>query len=405
VKRNAFLLGAASGLAVVGYTDHALARALADTPAAAGTDDRVLVIVNLQGGNDGLNTVVPYAMPEYYRFRPTLGVPQDDVLRLDATVGLNPALKSLKDLYDRGTVAIVQGVGYPNPDLSHFRSTEIWQTSAPDKYVSTGWAGRYLDAADLPAANLFNAIALSDVLPEVLVSDRVDVTAIAQLNGYGLVSDRRGGVGRSEFHEIVQDTQVPFRSPYLAHVAEIEDHAQRGAEELPQLVAGYQPAATYPGTPIGRSLALASQIIGTKLGTRVLYVQHGSFDTHTTQKGTHDRLLADFADATAAFSTDLAAHGNDRRVLMMTFSEFGRRVAENGSRGTDHGTAAPVFVIGGGVRGGLYGAQPSLADLDNGNLRHTTDFRSVYATVIEKWLGRPSSRIVGGSFPSLPFLA
>jgi uncharacterized protein (DUF1501 family) len=404
VKRNAFLLGAASGLALVGYADGLFQRALAQTASAAG-GERVLVVLNFQGGNDGLNTLVPYASAPYYTYRPSLAVPQGDVLRIDGAVGLNPVLAKVKALYDKGRVAIVQGVGYPNPDYSHFRSTEIWETAAPASYVSTGWLGRYLDGAHLPADNLFNAVAIADVLPEVLVADRVDVAAIAQLNGYGLASDRSKTVGRDEFHAIVQDANVPFTSPYLAQVAQIEDHAQRGAEELPKLVAGYTPAATYPATPLGRSLALAAQIVGTKLGTRVLFVQLGSFDTHTTQKGTQDRLLADFADAIDAFYTDLAAHGDDGRVLTMTFSEFGRRVAENASAGTDHGSAAPVFMIGGGVKGGLYGAQPSLDDLDDGNLRFTTDFRSVYATVLENWLGRPASPILGGSFAQLPVLA
>jgi uncharacterized protein (DUF1501 family) len=308
-------------------------------------------------------------------------------------------------MYDAGNVAIVQGVGYPNPDLSHFRSTEIWQTSAPTSYLSTGWLGRYLDTAGLPPENLFNAVALANVLPEVLVANKVDVPAIAQLNGYGLVSDRRGSVGRDEFHAFAQDAQVPFRSPYLSAVAEIEDHAQRGAEELPKLIAGYQAQATYPATPIARSLALAAQIVGSKLGTRVLYVQHGSFDTHTTQKATQDRLLADFADAVSAFYTDLAAHGNDKRVLTVTFSEFGRRVAENASRGTDHGTASPLFAIGGGIKGGLYGSQPSLDDLDNGNLKFGTDFRSVYAALLEHWLQRPAAPIVGGTFTPVPLWA
>ena len=403
MKRNAFLLGAASGLAVVGHADGFFSRALAQAPLGGG-DDRVLVIVNFQGGNDGLNTVVPFGMPSYYKYRPSLAVPQNDVLRINDTVGLNPELKAFKDMYDKGQVAIVQGVGYPKPDFSHFRSTEIWQTAAPDAYVSTGWLGRYLDGAGLPAANLFNAIAIADVLPEVLVANRVDVAAIAQLNGYGLTSDRNRNLGRDAFHSLVADNNVPFRSPYLAQVAQIEDHAQRGAEELPQLIAGYKPAGTYPATPIGRSLALAAQIVGSKLGTRVLYVQLGSFDTHTTQKGTQDRLLGDFSAAIGAFYADLAAHGNEGRVLTMTFSEFGRRVAENGSRGTDHGTAAPAFLIGGGVKGGLYGEHPSLDALEGGNLHYTTDFRSVYATVIEKWLKRPSSGIVGAGFAQLPLL-
>jgi uncharacterized protein (DUF1501 family) len=401
------LLGATSGLALVGHADGFFARALAQAPldtAAGSAADRVLVIVNFQGGNDGLNTVVPFGSPAYYKYRPSLGVPANDVLRINDSVGLNPALKAFKDMYDKGQVAIVQGVGYPNPDYSHFRSTEIWQTAAPQQYLSTGWVGRYLDSAGLPPANLFNAIAIADVLPEVMVANRVDVAAIAQLNGYGLTSDKNKTLGRDAFHSFVSDNDVPFRSPYLAQVAQIEDHAQRGAEELPKLVADYKPAGTYPATPIGRSLALAAQVIGSKLGTRVLYVQLGSFDTHTTQKGTQDRLLADFADSMSAFYADLAAHGDDKRVLTMTFSEFGRRVAENGSRGTDHGSAAPVFLIGGGTKGGLYGRQPSLDDLDNGNLRFTTDFRSIYATVLEKWLQRPSSAIVGSGFDQLPLL-
>ena len=217
-------------------------------------------------------------------------------------------------------------------------------------------------------------------------------------------SDRSSN-DREAFHEFVRDTTVPFRSPYLSAVAEIEDHAQRGAEELPKLVAGYKAQATYPTTPLGRSLSLAAQIIGSKLGTRVLYIQHGSFDTHVTQKQTQDRLLADFANAMSAFYDDLAAHGNDKRVMTMTFSEFGRRVAENASRGTDHGEAAPVFLIGGGVKGGLYGSHPDLGRLNDGNLAFSTDFRSVYATVIQRWLGRPSDLIVGGSFPTLTAIA
>lgn len=402
MKRNAFLLGAASGLAVVGHTGGFFSRALAQTAAPAG--DRVLVVVYFQGGNDGLNTVVPFGLPAYYTYRPTLAIAQNDVLRINDTIGLNPQLKPFKDMYDKGQVAIVQGVGYPNPDYSHFRSTEIWETAAPDKYASTGWLGRYLDGVNVPSGNLFNAVAIADVLPEVLVADRVDVAAIAQLNGYGLTSDRSKTLGRDEFHAFVADNNVPFRSPYLAQVASIEDHAQRGSEELPKLIAGYQPAASYPETPIGRSLALAAQVIGSKLGTRVLYVQLGSFDTHTTQRATQDRLLAEFANGISAFYTDLAAHGDERRVLTMTFSDFGRRVAENGSRGTDHGSAAPVFVIGGGVKGGLYGEHPSLDALDAGNLRFTTDFRSVYATVLEKWLQRPAPAIVGPGFAPLPLL-
>jgi uncharacterized protein (DUF1501 family) len=365
----------------------------------------VLVVVNLQGGNDGLNTIVPFGMPAYYKYRPTLGIAAGDVLRIDETVGFNPQLKALKALFDQNKVAVVQGVGYPKPDYSHFRSTEIWQTAAPDAYASTGWLGRYLDGAGSAAhANLFDAVAIAPVLPELLIAQNVDVPAISQVQGYGLASDRNTQ-SRDAFHSFVSDTSVPFQSPYLARVAEIEDHAQRGSEELPKLIAGYKTDASYPATPLGRSLALAAQIVGSRLGTKVLYVQHGSFDTHTTQKATQDRLLAEFGNAIAAFYADLAAHGNDGRVLTMTFSEFGRRVGENASRGTDHGSAAPLFLIGAGVKGGVYGTHPSLDELDNGNLRFSTDFRSVYATVLEKWLARPAAPVLAGTFSTIPVLA
>ena len=406
MKRSGFLLGAVSGLAVVANTDTIFSRALAESPLPGlpGGTDRVLVVINFQGGNDGLNTVVPFGMPDYYRYRPSLGVPQNDVLRIDDTFGLNPVLAPFKKMYDGGNVAIVHGVGYPDPDHSHFRSTEIWQTAHPKGYESTGWIGRYLDDAALPKNNLFNAVALSNVLPEIMISKTTDVPAIDALRTYGLRSDKTSA-NKEAFHEFVRDTTVPFRSPFLAKVAEIEDHAQPGSEELPKLVAGYQTQATYPATPLGRSLALAAQIIGSKLGTRVLYLNHGSFDTHVTQKQTQERLLGDFANSIAAFYQDLNAHGNDKRVLTMTFSEFGRRVPENASRGTDHGEAAPVFMIGGGVKGGLYGQHPNLGQLNAGNLAFTTDFRQVYATVLERWLGRPSAAIVGGQFSTLAALA
>ena len=407
MRRGAFLGGSLAGLSLAAKSGDFFSRALAAAPLSGlttGGDDRVLVIVNLQGGNDGLNTVVPYSMPQYYRYRPNLAIAQGDVLRLNDEVGFNPNLKSFKALFDKGQVAVVQGVGYPKPDHSHFRSTEIWQTADPDGYAPTGWLGRYLDSAKLPKSNLFNAVAVSEVLPEVFGSRTVDVPAInGNVQGYGLASDRRKG-GADAFRSMVSDTTQPFSSPYLAKVAEIEANAQRGSEELPKLIGGYKTDAQYPATNLGRSLALAAQMVGSNVGTRVIYVTHGSFDTHTGQKATQDRLLGQFSDAVTAFYADLASHGNDTRVLTMTFSEFGRRVAENASGGTDHGEAAPLFLIGGGVRGGVYAKHPSLDDLDNGDVKYTTDFRSVYATVIERWLGVPAQGIIAGSFPSLPVI-
>ena len=402
MKRGHFLLGTVSGLTIVANADHFFARALAQSPLSGSPNgaNRVLVLVNLQGGNDGLNCVVPHGDDLYFRYRPTLGIPKSNVLQINDRIGLNPEMKSFKALYDKGIVAIVQGVGYPDPDHSHFRSTEIWQTAAPDRYEHTGWLGRYLDDANLPKNNLFNGIAISQVLPEALVARYTDVPAVPQLGGYGLISDRNKAA-RSAFTSIVEDTRLPFRSPYLGHVMEIEDHAQKGSEELPKLIAGYKTDASYPASPIGRSLALAAQIIGSNIGTHVLYVQHGSFDTHVSQKGTQDRLLGEFSDAIAAFYNDLSAHGNEGRVLTLTFSEFGRRVGENASRGTDHGEASPLFMIGGGVKGGIYGSYPNLSSLNMGNLSFTTDFRSVYATVLERWLGRPAAPILSGNFSTI----
>jgi len=390
---------------VLANPDHVFARALAQTPLPGlpGGTDRCLVLVNLYGGNDGLNCVVPHGDDRYYRMRPGLAIDRHDVLAIDAHVGLNPGMRSFKALYDKGMVAIVQSVGYPNPDHSHFRSTEIWQTAAPDRYEHTGWLGRYLDDAGLPPANLFKGVAVSKVLPEAMVSNRTDIPAIPGLQEYAMIADGNA-TARRAFAQQARDRRLPFESPYLAHVMEIEADAQRSSEELPRLVSGYVTKASYPATGLGRSLALAAQIVGSHLGTKAIYVEHGSFDTHVSQKATQNRLLTEFSNAIGAFYEDLAAHGNDRRVLTVTFSEFGRRIEENGSRGTDHGEASPLFMIGGGVKGGLYGQAPDLGATNMGNVRFTTDFRGVYATVLERWLGRPSAPLLGGEFVQLPVL-
>ncbi len=405
MKRARFLLGTTSGLALIANADHVFARALAATalPGLPGAESRCLVLVNLQGGNDGLNCIVPHGDADYYRLRPTLAIPQSQVLAIDAQLGFNPAMASFKGMYDKGMVAVVQGVGYPNPDHSHFRSTEIWQTAAPERYEHTGWIGRYLDESQLPASNLFNAVSIAPILPEVMVGTTIDVPAIASEAAYGLRIDRNP-MQRDEFATLVHDERLPFSSPYLPHVMEIEDRAQRGSEELPKLIGGYTTSASYPATPLGRSLALAAQIVGSNIGTRVIYVQHGSFDTHVNQVAVQNRLLGEFSDAAKAFYDDLSAHGNDGRVLTMTFSEFGRRIEENGSHGTDHGEASPLFLIGGGVRGGLYGVAPDLSATNMGNVRFTTDFRSIYATVLERWLGRPSMPVLEGTFEQLAIL-
>jgi uncharacterized protein (DUF1501 family) len=370
------------------------------TPGSAGV--RTLVVVNLQGGNDGLNTLVPYGDPSYYRVRPTINVPAGEVLRIDSELGLNPNLAGLKALYDAHRVAILQGVHYPNPNLSHFRSTEIWQTAAPERIIETGWAGRYLDTAGLPKSDLFKGLAIGPILPKMLVADATDVPTVE-----GFRMGTFGGTRSEQAHadQILNGsgTSYPFQSPYLSLVQEVEHDANASANALPHLVAGYKPAIQYPTTPFAQGLNLAAAVIAAGVGTKVIYVSLGSFDTHTGQRGTQDRLLQQFGDGMKAFYDDLAAHGLDGDVMTMTFSEFGRRVEENANRGTDHGTAAPMFVIGGGARGGVYGDHPSLTDLDFGNLKWHTDFRSVYATVLQRWLGVAPEPVLGASFDTLNF--
>jgi uncharacterized protein (DUF1501 family) len=377
------------------------AKAAVQAPAVGSAAGRSLVVVNLQGGNDGLNTVVPYGDPTYYSLRPTINIPQDQVVKLDSVLGLNPQLAALKPLYDQQRIAILQGVHYPNPNLSHFRSTEIWQTAAPDKYVDTGWAGRYLDAEGKgQPSNLFAGVAVGPVLPKMMIAERTDVPTISDLRGFKFNGTRDE---QAQADKILggDGYKYPFQSPYLQLVQDVESHAHAASAELPHLVSGYKPSVDYPKTPFGAGLNLIAGVVNANVGTKVYYISLGSFDTHVGQRGQQDRLLEQLASGLAAFYQDLAAHQADDKVLTMTFSEFGRRVGENANRGTDHGTAAPMFLVGGNTKGGIYGDHPSLTDLDFGNLKWHTDFRSVYATVLERWLGIGSSPILGSQFDTL----
>ncbi len=396
-------VGAFGGALAVDSIFARAARAAALVKPAAASGSRCLVVVNLQGGNDGLNTIVPFGDPAYYRVRPTINVAQADVLRIDTSIGMNPKLASLKTLFDRQRVAVLQGVHYPNYVLSHFRGTEIWQTAAPDAYASTGWAGRYLDAADLPSDNLFKGVAIGPLLPKMMIANKTDVPAIGDVRGFRF-NGRADEQAQADRILAGDGAAYPFESPYLQLVQDVERDAHAASARLPHLIAGYKPAVDYPKTPFAQGLNLISAIINADLGTKVFYVSLGSFDTHAGQRPRQDALLAQFGDGLKAFYDDLAAHGTDDRVLTMTFSEFGRRVEENANRGTDHGTAAPMFLVGGGVKGGVYGDHPSLTDLDYGNLKWHTDFRSVYATVLEGWLNVPSATVLGTSFASLTFL-
>lgn len=396
-------IGAFGGMLAVDSIFARAARAAALVQTAGSKASRSVVVVNLQGGNDGLNTIVPHGDPAYYRVRPTINVAKPDVLTIDSTIGMNPKLAALKVLFDRQRVAVLQGVHYPNYVLSHFRGTEIWQTAAPDSYENTGWAGRYLDAAGLPSDNLFKGVAIGPLLPKMMVAQKTDVPAIGDLRGFRF-NGRADEQAQADRILMGDGNHYPFESPYLQLVQDVERDAHAASARLPHLIAGYKPAVEYPKTPFAQGLNLISAIINADLGTKIFYVSIGSFDTHVGQRARQDALLQQFSDGIKAFYDDLAAHQADDRVLTMTFSEFGRRVEENANRGTDHGTAAPMFLIGGGVKGGIYGDHPSLTDLDYGNLKWHTDFRSVYATVLEGWLGVPSATVLGDSFSALSFL-
>jgi uncharacterized protein (DUF1501 family) len=398
------------GVAVLGGTMPAAfmrAAAAQSLPALGSTvdPDNVLVVIQMGGGNDGLNTVVPYSDDAYHRVRPVIGIPPASVLRIDDRIGLNPVMTGMRELFHQGRLAVVQGVGYPNPNLSHFEATQIWETAAPDLRQQTGWLGRYLDRvvpAGTKPANEFEAVSLGDTLPTALVAQHVDVPAIGALGAFAYNTGRDAASKASA--GTLYDGARPGGSPYLALLEETARDAYHGGDVLRAKVAAYQPAVTYPADGFSSQLKLAAQLIGSRTGTKIIFVSLGSFDTHAGQRPQQDRLLGYLSGGLLAFFGDLAAHKLDKNVLALTFSEFGRRVEQNASNGTDHGTAMPVFVAGGSVKGGVYGEHPSLTDLDHGNLRFATDFRAVYATVIERWLGRSSAEVIAGTYRTLAFV-
>ena len=384
-------------------------------------DGRILVVIQLGGGNDGLNTVVPHGMDEYYRARPQLGIPRDKLIKINDTVGLHPGLAKLKEIYDRGQLAIIQGVGYPNPDRSHFRSMEIWHTADPQSQTVTyGWLGRYLDNACPgcdPKRNQINPLAGINVggwMPPALKSQRGLSIALDDPDSFRwvpLATDERDAKQTAGTFEKLNSTVAQnLKDPHLARLdflSRVAMNADASSDRVRAVLAkSRRSESNYPTTGLARQLQLVARLIAGEIDTRVYYVSMGGFDTHANQAGPHERLLTEFAEAVAAFQADLQKQGNAHRVLTMTFSEFGRRVAENGSGGTDHGAAAPLFITGPAVKGGVYGPHPSLApgDLDRGDLKFGTDFRQVYATVLENWLGASSAPILGSAFAKLKFV-
>lgn len=368
-------------------------------------DRSILVLIQLAGGNDGLNTLVPYADANYYRLRPTLGLPRSQVLPLNDAQALHPACAAFRGLYGEGKLAIVQNVGYPNPNRSHFRSTEIWETASDSgTFASTGWIGRYLDnccsgapaGAHDPLAVHVNAI---NGEPETFVGAREHPT-------FGITGNSGGRRDNAELRELLErlaqagggGEEQSFLQATLMDSLVTETKVQRVLGE-------YRPAAAYPADGFAASLKSVAALIAAGLPTRVYFVSLNGFDTHFNQLGTQATLLRRLCEGLAAFQKDLEGHRLDGQVLTMTFSEFGRRASENDSKGTDHGTASPLFVLGSRLRGGLHGTAPDLNLPRNHDLTFSTDFRSVYATVLEGWLGAPAAPVLHGDFARLPLLA
>jgi uncharacterized protein (DUF1501 family) len=412
-----FLNSSAFGLPVAG---------LGMTSIPGVPEDHILVVIQLSGGNDGLNTVVPYGMDAYYKARPAIGIQARDVLKLDEGrgIGIHPQMTGVKELYDNGLCALVQGVGYPNPNRSHFKSMDIWQT-ADTTATGDGWLGRYFDSeccgygkgesgkAETNGSKAAVAgqpgIAIGRTAPLAMQGQRIKPISfeteelfrwIGQdvnkklLDPYQKLQDRPAATGADP------DSNAAFLMRTALDAQISSDMIRKAVRQ--------RPLVQYPGNnDLARQLSMIASMIRAGLPTRVYYAQIGGFDTHAGQggaQGRHGQLLGQFAAAVKAFYADLKAQENDGRVLTMSFSEFGRRVGQNASQGTDHGTAAPMFLFGPMVKPGVLTEHPSLSDLDEGDLKFTTDFRTVYAGVLEQWLKADSRKILEGSYRAVPVI-
>ncbi|MCL6523234.1 MAG: DUF1501 domain-containing protein [Thermoflavifilum sp.] len=362
---------------------------------------KVLVIIQLSGGNDGLNTVIPYRNDIYYANRPQLAIPQHQVVRLNDDQGLHPALQGLQELYDNGELAILNSVGYPNPDRSHFRSMDIWQTASDSNQVlTTGWVGRYLDAqcSGYPHPAM-QAIEVDDTLSTALKGAQYTGLAVHDPNQLHLACDD------PFFREILKKPIVPNDHLEVDYLYKVMAETVSSADYIYDQARLYHDDGTYPDTQIGKDLKIVASLILAGLPTRVYYLSLGSFDTHVNQHPQQQRLFQQLNDAILAFRNDLKKHGRFQDVMMMTFSEFGRRVSQNASAGTDHGTANCMFLISGGLkRQGILNDPPNLQDLDQGDLRYQIDFKQVYATLLHRWLETDESAVLGKRYTYLDFI-
>jgi len=371
-----------------------------EAPKMVPPGNKVMVVLQLSGGNDGLNTVIPVRNDLYYSARPKLGIPKENALLLTDEVGLNPALAAFKDLYDDGSLGIMNGVGYPNPDRSHFRSMDIWQSaSSSNEYINNGWLGRYLDAQCGGCDKPVQALEIDDVLSLSLKGEKMNGIAMRDPRRLYNTSHEKYFKDVLEQHTQEQGEQsVDYLYKTMAETLSSADYIFEQSKLRPT-------TATYPTTGLGQSLKTIASLVFSDITTKVYYVSLGSFDTHVNQEGQQKRLFTEMNDAIKAFVADLKTNNRFQDVLLMTFSEFGRRVTQNASGGTDHGTANNMFFVSGALRQkGVLNAMPSLADLQEGDLKHSVDFKDVYATVLHKWLQANDVEILGKKSDYLEFI-
>jgi uncharacterized protein (DUF1501 family) len=370
--------------------------------------DTVLVVIEMTGGNDGLNTVIPYGDDLYHKYRPTLGYKKDQVVRLNDHLGLNPGMSGFRPMWDQGQLTIVQGVGYPNPNRSHFESMDIWQTADPHGNLKTGWLGRSVNELQ----------GQSGFIPILHIGSGRQPPAIQGTPGGAVsINDRQnfklelggGTVAQQKTRrKLLEELSAPDGKgdDILQFVRLRQLRTMTSVERLQELLSKhrlrpntfYGPDGPYGANSLPMQLQLVANLIITGFGTRIFYVAIDGFDTHANQAEAHRKLLAQLADGISNMFNLLKNGGHDKRVLVMTFSEFGRRVQENGSKGTDHGAASCLFVAGPALKGGLVGEHPSLKDLDSGDLKYALDFRRVYATLLDSWLHCDSKAVLGGKF-------
>ena len=371
--------------------------------------DPVLVVLQMTGAYDALNTFIPYSDPHYNDYRKVVNIAPEDVLAVNDKVGFHPAMAPIKDMYDQGKVAVLQGIGYPNPNRSHFRSLDIWHTAEPEKTISEGWLGKTIRELDPNKENILTAVNFGRGLPRALAAPGVSVASVGDLSNYGVLTGIQGADDRSEALDIFARMYAPMigTGAVSEYLSQTGLDALRGADILSEAPKNYSSSVEYGGSPFAQWLKNIAQVHFSDYGTRILYtgVNPGTFDTHANENLTLPKLWGDVSNAIGDFYQDLKEHDANEEVIILLFTEFGRRVQENGS-GTDHGSGSVAFMIGDGVKGGLYGEYPSLEPekLDSGDLHWNNDFRRTYATILEKWMGLDANPILGGTYEQFDFI-